>query len=166
MKNIDWTKFCKRIAVYKPIEDLYDMWVTRQGIENWFLRMAEFRKPGGRLLQLDEKISGGDTYTWLWHGWGDEVVEHGEILETNGRDYLKFSFAQPCVVEVKLYEEAAACFVELTQSGIPEDEEHKMKFHVGCLAGWTFYLTNLKSILEGGPDLRNKNAALQNVINA
>jgi hypothetical protein len=37
---------------------------------------------------------------------------------------------------------------------------------VGCGEGWTFYLTNLKSILEGGVDLRNKEMKLKNVINS
>lgn len=33
------------------------------------------------------------------------------------------------------------------------------------LEGWTFYLTNLKSILEGGFNLRNKNNKLGDVVN-
>jgi hypothetical protein len=34
------------------------------------------------------------------------------------------------------------------------------------MTGWTFYLANLKSVLEGGLDLRNKNARLQRLVNA
>ena len=37
---------------------------------------------------------------------------------------------------------------------------------MGCLEGWTFYLTNLKSVIEGGLDLRNKNLDIKGVINA
>jgi hypothetical protein len=37
---------------------------------------------------------------------------------------------------------------------------------MGCLGGWTFYLANLKSYLEGGVDLRNKNLALNNMVNS
>lgn len=37
---------------------------------------------------------------------------------------------------------------------------------VGCGEGWVFYLANLKSILEGGIDLRNKNDAIRNVLNS
>jgi len=46
------------------------------------------------------------------------------------------------------------------------NESEQRYFYIGCGKGWTFYMANLKSILEGGIDLRNKNAAIQNVINA
>jgi hypothetical protein len=39
-------------------------------------------------------------------------------------------------------------------------------YHLGCKTGWTFYLANLKSLMEGGIDLRNKNEKIQRVINA
>jgi len=55
--------------------------------------------------------------------------------------------------------------VELTQSQIPLDDHSRMSYYVGCTRGWTFYLANLKSILEGGIDLRNKNNKLLHVIN-
>jgi hypothetical protein len=32
---------------------------------------------------------------------------------------------------------------------------------VQCQLGWTFYLANLKSVIEGGVDLRNKNVDLK-----
>ena len=30
------------------------------------------------------------------------------------------------------------------------DDASRANYHLGCLTGWTFYLANLKSILEGG----------------
>jgi hypothetical protein len=39
-------------------------------------------------------------------------------------------------------------------------------YFIECGSGWSFYLVNLKSILEGGPDLRNKNPDVKHVINA
>jgi hypothetical protein len=50
---------------------------------------------------------------------------------------------------------------------MPMDNESGQRyFFIECGKGWTFYMTNLKSILEGGIDLRNKNERKQNVINA
>jgi len=37
---------------------------------------------------------------------------------------------------------------------------------VGCGEGWTFYLANLNSYLQGGIDLRNKNEKIQGVISS
>jgi len=52
------------------------------------------------------------------------------------------------------------------QEEIPTDEKSMQSFYVGCKTGWTFYLANMKSILEGGIDLRNKNEKLQQMLNS
>lgn len=44
--------------------------------------------------------------------------------------------------------------------------ENLINYHIGCTKGWNFYLTNLKSLLEGGIDLRNRNKGLKEVINS
>lgn len=54
--------------------------------------------------------------------------------------------------------------MELVQAKIPTDEISKVRLHLGCQNGWTFYLTNLKSIMEGGLDLRNKNVNIKRVV--
>jgi hypothetical protein len=47
-----------------------------------------------------------------------------------------------------------------------ENPGEQQYFFIECGLGWTFYLANLKSILEGGLDLRNKNPEIQKMINA
>jgi hypothetical protein len=56
--------------------------------------------------------------------------------------------------------------VELVQDNISTDEKGKELWHVGCKTGWTFYLANMKSMFEGGIDLRNKNEQLQEMMNS
>jgi len=46
--------------------------------------------------------------------------------------------------------------VELIQENIPEDADPSKNLFVQCQVGWTFYMANLKSVIEGGIDLRNK----------
>lgn len=130
------------------------------------LRLAEYKKPDGSLRNDDESVETGDTFRWLWHGYGDDTVEHGEILEANGKDHFKFSFGKAGNCTVKVYEEQGQTIVELVQDNIPEDEKGKEYYHIGCKTGWTFHFTNMKSILEGGMDLRNKDVNLKNVINS
>ena len=46
-------------------------------------------------------------------------------------------------------------------------DEHGMHcWHLGCKTGWTFYLATMKSLYEGGIDLRNRNERLQQVNNS
>jgi hypothetical protein len=63
-------------------------------------------------------------------------------------------------------EERGHMIVELVQTEIPTDDRGKHYWHLGCKTGWTFYLANLKSLFEGGVDLRNRDEGLKNVVNS
>ena len=166
MATIDWTTFTVRVPVKASVEKLYWCWATREGIEYWFLRMSEYKKSNGILRNNDEPAQTGDTYRWRWHGWPDEVTEEGKILECNGSDHFKFSFGNAGNCSVRILHEEGQTIVEILQDNIPDDETGRQNWHLGCKTGWTFYLANLKSLLEGGIDLRNRNEKLKNVINS
>jgi uncharacterized protein YndB with AHSA1/START domain len=170
MSAYDWSAFTKRINVKAPVQTAYDYWTTQDGIEKWFLRVSEFTGRDSSLRKRDEHVRKSDKYRWLWFGYPDTVVEFGEILEANGKDQLKFTFGGASdtnmTVTVDIKQEEGETIVELKQEDIPVDENSKALYHIGCMEGWTFYLANLKSILEGGVDLRNKNEKLQKVINS
>ncbi|HCA78790.1 MAG TPA: hypothetical protein DEP53_03550 [Bacteroidetes bacterium] len=162
----DWSKFSTRININAAPQDVYTAWTSRAALERWFLRVAEFTDSKNNIRAAESAIRQGDTYRWLWHGYDDSVVERGTIVELNDNDYLRFTFAGSCLVTVAAQRRERETILELRQENIPTDEESRIRYHVGCLTGWTFYLANLKSILEGGIDLRNKNANLQHVLNA
>jgi uncharacterized protein YndB with AHSA1/START domain len=166
MSSYDWSKFSARIDVRAGVNDVYAAWTTRLGLERWILRVAEFTKPDGGLRDATAAIQNGDHYRWLWHGYDDTVVERGSIESVNGRDSLSFTFAGNCLVSISISEEGGTTIVELRQENIPLDEPSRVNYHLGCLTGWTFYLANLKSVLEGGIDLRNKNEKLRKLVNA
>ena len=166
MSSYDWSKFRLRINIDVPVELVYAAWTTRQGLESWFLRKALLFASNGEPRGIKESIQAADTYEWYWFGYPDTVLEKGNILEANGYDLLRFSFAGSCIVTITIFTEEKETICELIQSQIPEDDASRVKFHLGCSNGWTFYLGNLKSILEGGIDLRNKNENLKVVVNS
>jgi hypothetical protein len=166
MAFYDWSKFELRININADVETIYRAWTTQDGIESWFLRSATYVSTDNRRRQRDEPIEKGDRYTWLWHGYSDDIVEHNDITEANGLDQLSFVFAGHCIVTVTIGILDNENIVQLVQENIPTGEEGKVNIHIGCMEGWTFYLSNLKSILEGGKDLRNRNLNIGKVINA
>ena len=166
MSEYDWSKFVLRIPVRASREKIYHAWATQEGIESWFLRSARFFAPGNTLRGERELIQNGDRYTWLWYGYADDTVEHNDILEANGEDTISFVFAGHCIVTVLIGMLDTETVVQLTQENIPTGEEGKANIHIDCMQGWTFYLANLKSILEGGLDLRNRNLNIGKVLNA
>ncbi len=164
MNDFDWTSFTRRIAVKTTLPQMYDAWTTATEIEKWFLSSAEFSDEQKCLIDRGQHILKGMNYKWKWYTY--EPAETGSIMDANGKDLLKFSFAGNCLVTVNLTEQEDHVMVDLTQSNIPEDENSKQNIRLGCDSGWSFYLINLKSVYEGGLDLRNKNAAFKRVVNS
>ena len=166
MDNYNWRQFTKRITIKSAVQNIYDAWTTQQGLESWFLRLAECRTPEGILRKRDKAVEKGDSYKWLWFGYDDAIAEEKQILSANGKDELQFSFSGGCIVTVTVKQEDNETICELQQHMPMDDESEQRYFFIECGKGWTFYMTNLKSMLEGGIDLRNKNEHIQNVINA
>lgn len=166
MATHNWDRFVIRLPIKETPDRIFKAWTSQEELEKWFLRSAEFKKEDGSSRKRNSEIEEKDTYTWLWHGYGDDSAEKGVILENNGRDRLKFKFGNAGNVTVTVKEAAGEHILELTQDEIPTDEKSQINFHIGCSKGWLFYMTNLKSILEGGIDLRNRNVELTDVINS
>lgn len=163
MKNFDWSQFTKRIYIRSDLNKVYNAWTKSIELEKWFLSKAVFFSPDQTKVDLSKNVSGGCKYQWNW--FAQNSFEEGKINEANGIDFLEFTFAGECKVQVKLSEVGDQILVELNQKEIPSDESSKENIRLGCAFGWTFYLLNLKSILEGGIDLRNKNTELVGVVN-
>jgi len=154
MENFDWTSFTKRIAIKAPLKQLYEAWTTASGIERWFLSAAEYRDSDGQMVPRTSLLTEGCAYTWKWYLY--DVAENGKITAANGTDFLQFTFAGECLVDIRLTQQDEYVLVELRQHNIPTDERSKQDIRLGCATGWAFYLVNLKSVYEGGLDLRNK----------
>jgi hypothetical protein len=163
MSKYNWTKFVLRIPVEKDKQTIYHAWATKEGLEKWFLRQADFFSSDGKLKSNPLK---GDHYHWLWHGHPDSVFEKRKVLDANGKDFFQFEFSGGCIVSIRLNEKMNQTIVELTQENIPADENPETHLYIQCQTGWTFYMTNLKSVYEHGFDLRNQNLNLKNVITA
>jgi hypothetical protein len=163
MKDFDWTSFTKRIAVKATLADIYDAWTRSDNVEKWFLEKAEFYTNKNELLASNKQVSKGCTYKWYWYLFPDPMP--GFIKEANGKDFIQFTFEGECLVDVNLTEKNGYTIIELKQHNIPIDDNSKKFVRLGCSNGWAFYLTNLKSVYEGGIDLRNKDENLTVMIN-
>lgn len=165
-KDTNFSQFRLRVNIKCSIQAAYDMWATPSGLESWFLRKASFADAKGNARRKKDQIQSGDAYDFKWYGYPDEVGEKGTVISANGKDNFSFTFSLKCPVDIKMYSEQGETIVELFESKLPTDTATVAKHFVGDSRGWIFYLTNLKSVLEGGLDLRNKREELTNVITA
>ena len=162
MKTYDWTSFKRKIAVKSDLETIYKAWSTSSEIEKWFLSQAKFLNDD-IAINSNKSVSANSTYEWNWFLY--DGIGEGIFTEANGKDHIQFSFAGDCIVDVNLTEHNDNVIVELTQKEIPTDDESKRSIRLGCDFGWFFYMLNLKSVYEGGIDLRNKDEELKGMLN-
>ncbi len=164
MENFDWTQFTRKIPVSATVATLYKAWTVPSEIERWFLKDANFNTKDGIKRAKSYGIQKDDTYQWKWFQW--DGIETGTIVSVNGIDKLQFTFAGDCLVEISLKPFEKETIVILTQKNIPTTDKAKENIRLGCDRGWSFYLVNLKSVYEGGLDLRNKNTNIPAMVNS
>lgn len=151
---MDTSRFTKRIRIKCLPEEAFERWVTDKGLESWFLSRAAFSS--------GERAQVGDRFDLAW---SDGSSDYGEVV----------AFEEPKLFEFTWYEgrgKVRAAFsavdtgtlVEVTQIVAGEGERQIEEF-MDCRDGWTFMLTNLKCILEGGMDLRETDPNLPGLVN-
>lgn len=163
MKNFDWSSFSVKILIKAQVKDLYNAWTSSAQLERWFLKKATFFDQTKKPIAADARCESGYFYSWSWYL--NDGVENGKILMANGTDRLQFTFEGDCVVEVRLSEKLEYTQVEIQMKNIPVDELSKQEIRLRCHSGWSFYLVNLKSVYEGGIDLRNKDERMNLMVN-
>lgn len=160
----DFSQFKLRVNIKTSIENAYRAWATPAGLESWFLRQVVFSADNGVVRAGDELIKEKDQYKMYFNCYPDSVTEDGKVLKANDKNLFSFTFSKGCPVTISIYPEHEETIVELVESNLPTDETTIKRYYIGDSKGWIFYLTNLKSVLEGGLDLRNKNEAISDVI--
>lgn len=159
----DWTSFTLQIAVKSDMETVWRAWSTSQGMEAWFLEKCHYYDKQNLVVAPDVESESGGTYNFRWYLY--DIEEQGKITEVVPFKLFQFTFAGDCLVDIMFETKQDHVVVVLRQHNIPTDEKSKFSIRIGCLEGWTFYLANLKSILEGGIDLRGKIAGLRGLNN-
>jgi uncharacterized protein YndB with AHSA1/START domain len=159
----NWSEFKLRVNTTASVEKAYAAVATPGGLESWFLRRAEVRT-GGKPRQPGDRIQKGDEYSFLWFGHPDSLAHSGKFLSADGKSVVSFTFSQDLPVTVSIYREFDETIVELVETFDPTDEGVVRKHYLGNMKGWIFYMINLKSVLEGGLDMRNRREELTNVL--
>lgn len=163
MKEFNWTQFSKRVFINADLKSVYNAWTKSEELEKWFLSKATFYSKENKEILPSENAEPESIYKWNW--FAQNHFEGGTLNIANGIDYIEFTFAGSCKVQVRFSTVKNQTLVELSQTEIPLDDSSKENIRLGCAFGWAFYLLNLKSVLEGGLDLRNKDSQLIGVIN-
>jgi uncharacterized protein YndB with AHSA1/START domain len=154
-KPFDWTQFTLRIVIAVPPSKIFSAWTDDAIITRWFTEIAK----------VDPKKNGAIHFEWLA---GDKLDAQFIAFEKNRRILFVFG-SKGEMVEVSFKRVSGGTLCELHQFGMTTSSRSKVSMHMGCREGWTFFLTNLKSYLEHGIDLRSHTPAQsyrQNYVNS
>lgn len=151
MDHFDWNKLSRTIYLNEDFSRVYQMIGTPAGLTEWFLGRTEFTNGNGYTRLPNELVQTGDEYLWEWLA--VELELKGKMEEVDGKSMVRFTFGKAGVVTISLTRKNERTRLELSQVGHP-DQEYDRKAQANCFACWTFFLTNLKSVVEHGIDLR------------
>ncbi|MCF8243348.1 MAG: SRPBCC domain-containing protein [Melioribacteraceae bacterium] len=158
-----WTEF-KQVEYIKALKDkVFQKWTTSKDITEWFIAEATYsyddmiRKP-------DEKIKAGDKYSWTFF---QGFTMKGKILKIDENEFLAFTFGkkdaeldEDIIVELSFSTDGEKSKIELIQKNMADNEYGHVNHNMSCMVGWCYFLTNLRSLLESGYDLREKDIKL------
>lgn len=161
-EKLDWARFSRAVYITTNLATAYQMWATTAGLTRWWLSRARCVAADGAVRDKKALSAKGDHFEWSWYE-GAEL--QGEVLEANGSDRFAFTFGGKVTVTVTLAVVGDRVLVELVQDGMANTPAGQ-KFYIGCTTAWAAYLTNMKSVLEGGLDLREKKPDRPNLVNA
>ncbi len=162
MDTEKWKRFVQRIDVNAPLKSVYAAWATSKGLMGWSPMEALLRDKDGKELAPGTSVVPGGSFHFAWH---TGHTEEGTYLEANDVDHLRYTFGKDIVVNVTMEPmEDGSVMVTIEQTQDRTDEEN-LRILLGFKEGWAFYLTNLKSVLEGGLDLRNYTHDIEHRLN-
>ena len=157
-----WKRMVQRIDVRATPEAVYAAWSTAEGLMGWFPLEAVLLDESGEELDPGEAGTTGSRFRFTWH---TGHTEEGEVLEAREMELIRCTFDKGIQLAVGFEAmDGGHVMVTLTQTQDRSDEEN-LRILLGFKEGWAFYLANLKSVLEGGLDLRSYSHDIEHRIN-
>jgi len=157
--SYDWTRFERRIFINAEPEVVYRAWAVPENIVKWFIASAAYSTADKEPRQATDLVAAGDIYHWEWH---QDLSTGGTILEAVENKKLVFTFGdkepgsdEKIIVTVEVVpQEKGVTLLRLVQENMADTPQAHVSWHMQCNLGWSFFMTNLKGLLEHGVDLR------------
>lgn len=156
MKSIDL-----RISIYASLLEVRAAILTSGGLERWFVDSADFLNHQNLLRRKEGIPLVGDAY---WFKWADHSTETGEVLLIDDHQ-IQLSFGKDVTVHLMATGENPVVVGLVASLDSSSSESLERACH-SLTPSLSFLLANLKSVLEYGHDLRDRQYTLSNLLNA
>ncbi len=151
MSAYDWSQFHVRMYYLTSLAEVFRYFSTAAGLESFFIHKAVHTGADGTTRGGDDPVYSGDEYQWTYlhdfaHGGHYKRVETNRLVE--------FTFGD-MTVTITFRDLGDAIEVDLHQTNCATMDPDRTWQHVNCRSCWIYFMTNLRSVLAGGPDLRD-----------
>jgi hypothetical protein len=161
-KNFNMQRFSHAIYLNAPVEKVYELAVTPSGIIKWFIGKAKYFYKDNNIRLGNESAEKGDSFLWTWLN--KDLELKGIVTESLRDKIFQFTFSPLYIVTIEIHSEGNKTKLTLTQEYQEAAAGNDFNY-INCCTCWVFFLTNLKSVIENGIDLREKDANDEMLVN-
>ena len=151
MNTYDWSQFHVRMYYLAPLAQVFNYFATAEGLEAFFIYKAVHTAVNGTVRRPNEQAQSGDRYHWTYV---HDFAHGGEFLLVEPNRLVRFTFGT-MTVDISFKDVGEAIEVDLHQTNCATEDPDRAWQHVNCRSCWIYFMTNLRSILAGGPDVRD-----------
>lgn len=151
MSDYDWSQFHVRMYYLAPMSEVFARFSTAAGLESFFIYQAIHTGTDGSVRGPHEHVQAGDQYQWTYV---HDFAHGGQFGQVEAERLVQFSFGD-MTVSIMFRQLDEAVEVDLHQTNCATQDPARAWQHVNCRSCWIYFLTNLRSVLGGGPDLRD-----------
>lgn len=150
-ESFNLNEFRHSIYLNAALEEVYTIAASAAGICKWFMGRAVYTEPDGRELGSSENAYEGCSFCWKWLEKDLEI--DGRVLKSERNNKFSFTFGKSFEVSFILENSGGRILFTLHQKYAADAEKNDFA-QINCCTCWVFFLTNLKSVIENGIDLR------------
>lgn len=160
--NFNMEKFHHSIYLDTPVKDVYDLFGKAEGLTKWFIGETVYTSSSEKIREAGEYIETGDIYTWHWLA--KDLSLSGKVIDIIDGKTIKFTFGSTYNVTMEVKEDSGRSLFTLKQEYSSGKGRNDFA-HINCCVCWAFFITNMKSVLEYGNDLREISIDNEELIN-
>ena len=149
--SYDWSQFHVRQYYLASMDEVFQRFSTARGLESFFIYAADHVATDGRPRSANDCVRAGDRYEWQYV---HDYAHGGEFTAVEQNKLIAFTFGSMHVA-IHFKDVGDAIEVDLHQTGCALEDPERAWQHLNCRSCWIYFMTNLRSVLAGGPDVRD-----------
>lgn len=129
------TEITTKMMILKPARDVFEAIVDPQKMGGYWFSSGTAR------------VEQGKNITWKYEEYGAEGNIHVKEVEENKK--IVFDWGETTVT-MTFFDEDESTIIQVTESGLKEDDPDLVAKMLGQKEGWVYMLTCLKGYIENG----------------